>query len=171
MCLCTPLLGVCGTLYYLVASFVEGLGGLIPTKTSRAIAQFFGRVSSDVIISFHVEVTSCKKVWVRFIFRAVILSSCSLLFRFVVHRFVIVSWVNTVPLIVLSHLIAHMRCADSDTIILINLEAPFIGLFFWLFSCSLSCSSFLTLMLPHPRMVPMPILGQAHLTVTAYVTT
>ncbi|KAG1823490.1 uncharacterized protein BJ212DRAFT_1324554 [Suillus subaureus] len=42
MHLCTPIfMGRVGLIYYLVASFVEGLGGSIPTKTSRAVTHLF----------------------------------------------------------------------------------------------------------------------------------
>lgn len=60
---------------YLGASFVEGLGGIIPTKTSRAVAQFLLYGVLVVIISDQVFVTRFLYFSVRLIFFAVILSS------------------------------------------------------------------------------------------------
>jgi hypothetical protein len=87
-----------------VTSFIEDLGGMIPTKTSRAIAQFLGRGPLDIVISTQVEVIRFWKVLVRLIFLAVNLSNCRLLF------------------IVLSHLRTQMRYADSAINILNSLE-------------------------------------------------
>lgn len=71
--------------FYLVASFIEGLGGLIPIKTSGDITQFLSCVVFIVIMFVHVDFTSVSKFFVWLIILAVILSFCNLLSIALVH--------------------------------------------------------------------------------------
>jgi hypothetical protein len=117
-----------------VASFGDGLGCWIPTKTLRAMAQFVGRGSLDVIMSVQVDVTNFWKDMVRLILLAVSLSICNLLLIIDVHLFVVVCGEQSVPFIIFSHLMTQMGYADSDISIFSRRDAPFCDCWFGRFS-------------------------------------
>jgi len=99
---------------------------VIPTKTSRAVTQFFCLGLFIVMILDHVAEIKLSKVLVRVILLAVSLSHCSLLFMFDRHRLSTFSFVNMVPFIVVSQRRAQIRCADSEIRMRNSLDVPFV---------------------------------------------
>src|ERR1700693_3654721 len=84
---------------YLVASVCEGLGNLIPTKTSRLVAQLFLGVCSaeSCIISDHVFSTFIVVLLFLLVLLARALSICNLLLIALIHRFFMVFSEWSVP--------------------------------------------------------------------------
>jgi len=113
---------MCGALYATrLPLTVRGLGGLIPTKTSGSVTQVCGMGLCDVdeMASFQVLVTICIVLFVLVILDAVTRSSVVIVFAVCVSS-----------LITLTHLRAHIRCADSDMMMQRRRDAPFVLAFY-----------------------------------------